>query len=78
MVLTAVTGQASIGATPRIKVWFQGDSGTDHNAYEHAVIMPLAVSLTAGDIVAGVGFTIYASTQLRITGNVVCHWEWSN
>jgi hypothetical protein len=73
-----VTGQSSIGSSAQVKVWFQGDASSDHNTYEHATILPLAVSLTAGDIVAGVGFTIYAATQLRITGNVVCHWEWSN
>ena len=72
-----VTGQASIGAASRIKVWFQGDATADHNSYEHILIMPNAVSLVAGDIVDGVGFTIYASTELRITGNVACRWEWS-
>ena len=72
-----VTGQAAIGAGSRIKVWFQGDTTADHNSYEHMLIMPSAVSLVAGDISNGVGFTIYASTELRITGNIACRWEWS-
>lgn len=72
-----VTGQASIGAASRIKVWFQGGSTADFNEYEHLFILPGSVSLVAGTIVNGVGFTIYATTQLRIRGNVVCRWEWS-
>lgn len=72
-----VTGQAAIGATSRIKVWFQGGSTADFNEYEHLFILPGSVSLVAGTIVNGVGFTIYATTQLRIRGNVVCRWEWS-
>jgi hypothetical protein len=73
----AVTGQAAIGTSSRIKVWFQGGSTADFNEYEHLFILPGSVSLVAGTIVNGVGFTIYATTQLRIRGNVVCRWEWS-
>lgn len=72
-----VTGQAAIGASSSIKVWFQGGSTADFNEYEHLFILPGSVSLVAGTIVNGVGFTIYATTQLRIRGNVVCRWEWS-
>jgi hypothetical protein len=72
-----VTGQGAIGASSRIKVWFQGGSTADFNEYEHLFILPGSVSLMAGTIVNGVGFTIYATTQLRIRGNVVCRWEWS-
>jgi hypothetical protein len=72
-----ITGQAAIGASSNIKVWFQGGSTADFNEYEHLFILPGSVSLVAGTIVNGVGFTIYATTQLRIRGNVVCRWEWS-
>ena len=72
-----ITGQAAIGAASNIKVWFQGGSTADFNEYEHLFILPGSVSLVAGTIVNGVGFTIYATTQLRIRGNVVCRWEWS-
>ena len=72
-----ITGQSGISTSSRIKVWFQGDTTADFNAYEHMLILPSMINLTAGEIINGVGFTIYASTQLRINGNIVCHWEWS-
>ena len=56
---------------------FQGDSTADHNAYEHLVILGRMVSLTCGDLVAGTGFTIYAASELRITGQIACRWVWS-
>lgn len=72
----AVTGQAGIGTGSVIKAWFAADSTTDHNAYEHGIIFPSRVGLACGNIVAGAGFTIYASTELRLTGDVTCRWEW--
>jgi hypothetical protein len=72
-----ITGQAAILSGSKIKVWFQAETGTDFNAYEHGLILPQFVSLTAGDIIPATGFTIYAATQLRINGNIICHWEWS-
>jgi hypothetical protein len=72
-----VIGQTAITSTARIKVWFQGGSTADFNEYEHLYILPGSVELSAATIVNGVGFTIYAKTQLRIRGNIVCRWEWS-
>jgi hypothetical protein len=48
-----------------------------HNAEEHGLIFPTRVGLSAGNIVAGVGFTIYAETELQLTGDVSVCWEWS-
>lgn len=76
VVAVTVTGQADIISGSHVMVWFQGDSTADHNAYEHLHIFPNRVSLTAGDIVAGDGFTIYASTELRLTGTIACRWSW--
>jgi len=72
-----ITGQTAIVSGSRIKVWFQGDSTSDHNSYAHTFGLSKEVALSAGNIVNGVGFTIYATTQLRLTGNIVCRWEWS-
>jgi len=74
---TVITGQTGIGAGSRIKVWFQGDSTADHSAYVHKTIFPQQIALSASDIVAGVGFTINAITNLRLRGLVSCRWEWS-
>lgn len=73
---TVVTGQTGITAGARVRAWVQGDTTADHNAYEHSRIIAGHVSLTCEAISAGVGFTIVASTQLRMTGDVACRWEW--
>lgn len=75
--VVTVTVATPIPATARIKVWFQGDSTADHNAYEHAIMFPSRVSLSGGGIVDGVSFVITAATELRLTGDVACRWEWS-
>ena len=77
VVTTTVTGQTGITSAARVKVWFQGDSTADHNAYEHAVMFPSRVSLSGGEIVDGTSFVITAATELRLTGDVACRWEWS-
>lgn len=77
VVIATVTGQTGIAAGASIKAWIAADSTADHNAYEHAVIFPGRIGLACGDVINGVGFSIYASTELRLTGNVACRWEWS-
>jgi hypothetical protein len=73
----AVTGQSGIGTGSRVRVWFMAATTADHNADEHGLIFPSRVGLSAGNIVAGVGFTIYAETELQLTGAVSVCYEWS-
>jgi hypothetical protein len=70
-----VTGQTGIVSGSAIRAWLQG-STADHNAYEHLLILPGSIGLGIGDVVNGVGFTIYAQTELRLTGSVAVKWEW--
>lgn len=72
----AVTGQSGIGSGSRVRTWFMAATTADHNADEH-MLFASRVGLTAGNIVAGVGFTIYAETELQLTGDVSVCWEWS-
>jgi hypothetical protein len=72
-----VTGQSGIGTGSRVRVWFMAVATADHNADEHGLIFPARVGLSAGNIVAGVGFTIYAETELQLTGDVSVCYEWS-
>jgi hypothetical protein len=73
----AVTGQTGIVSGSAAEAWFMGvDSTADHNAYEHT-IMPLAVALPVTAITPGVGFTITALTQLRLTGQIAVRWVWN-
>jgi hypothetical protein len=71
----AVTGQTSIGASSHAEAFLMGSSTGTHNAIEH-LIAP--ITIRCGDIVAGTGFTIYASTELRLTGTFTVHWVWAD
>lgn len=68
-----VTGQTAITGTSKIKVYKVIQATATHNEYEH-IIVPL--ELSAGNIVAGTGFTIYANTDLRLDGTFNINWEW--
>lgn len=70
-----VTGQTNITSTSVVKAYMNKNSTTDHNGIEHQML-GLALSLTTGDIVDGTGFTIYAYTDLRLTGTFKINWEW--
>lgn len=52
----AVTGQAGIVAGSLVEAWLQLAASADHSADEHLVE---TLRVSAGNIVAGVGFTIY-------------------
>jgi hypothetical protein len=64
-----VTGQASIVVGSLLEAWLMPVATADHTADEH-IVEPLRV--VAGNIVPGVGFTIYG-----ITGNVGLVGRWS-
>lgn len=68
-----ITGQTTIAGTSKIKVYKNIQSTATHNVEEHQIV-PL--ELTAGNIVAGTGFTIYALSDLRLDGTFNVYWEW--
>jgi hypothetical protein len=70
-----VTGQAAISATSHVDAFLMASATADHNAMEHAIV-PLR--LTCGNVVAGTGFTIYVSTEWRLTGSFTLHWVWAD
>lgn len=69
-----VTGQSGITASSHAEAWLMGDGTATHNAYEH-LIVPLVVR--CGNIVAGTGFDIVASSEYRLNGTFTVHWVWS-
>lgn len=71
-----VTGQSGIVAGSVVTAWPNAIATADHSAMEHIVDPPRFV---AGDIVPGVGFTIYAFTQntRRHYGQYSTAWTWS-
>ena len=73
-----VTGQGSILATSHAEAFMMGnDSTTDHSAYEHQIV-PIALNFSVGNVVAGTGFTVYAQSELRLTGKFKARWVWSD
>lgn len=77
VVTATVTGQTGITTTSHVEAWIIGDATADHNAYEHLHIFPQRIGLACGDLVLDTGFTIYAETELRLTGDVSVHYVWS-
>ena len=70
-----VTGQAGITAGSLVEAWVFPVATTEHNADEHFVDPPFVM---AGNIVAGVGFTIYARAKNnRLYGQYTVAWVWN-
>lgn len=71
-----VTGQASILSGSLVEAWVLPIATADHNVGEHIVDPP---NVIAGDISAGVGFTIYANTNnnIRHYGQYTVAWVWN-
>jgi hypothetical protein len=74
----AITGEATITGTSYVEVWMMDDNTADHSAYAHRTVLAHEISLVAGDVVNGTGFTIYATSNLTITGTVKVRWVWSS
>ena len=60
---TTVTGQASITGTSLVEAWLYPVATSDHTADEHLVE---TVRVVAGNVSAGVGFTIYATNTSQL------------
>ena len=77
IVSIAVAGQAGIVAGSQVQAFLMGnDSTATHNADEHKILSNY-INFAVDTIVAGVGFTINAITELRLTGTMVLRWRWS-
>jgi hypothetical protein len=71
----AVTGQAAIGVASRVQAWIRLDTTADHTPDEARVE---SLKITAGNIVAGTGFTIYADCYEGLaTGVFDIDWSWT-
>lgn len=61
--VVAITGQVGIGTSNLVEAWVIDTPTADHSADEHRIDPP---RVFAGNIVAGVGFTIYGYAEPRI------------
>lgn len=73
----AVTGQTGITGTSSVEAWMMVDSTTDNDTVDHQWA-GIALKLVCGNIVAGTGFTIYATSVAGlITGDLKVKWVWN-
>lgn len=70
-----VTGQTAITGTSKAEAFLMSEASADHNDIEHQLLSRY-FGLTCGNIVAGTGFTVYAVTDMRLTGTVKVNWVW--
>ena len=68
-----VTGQAAILATSKVEAFITLEATADHSIDEHKVE---PIKITAGNIVAGTGFTIYGESNLQAYGQWNVTWVW--
>jgi len=68
-----VTGETGILSGSQVEAYLMADVTADHNAIEHAIV---PITLRCGAISAGVGFTVFVSTEWRLTGDFTYHWVW--
>lgn len=75
-VSVAVTGQTGILTTSACEAWIRiQDATAAHNTDEHIVE---TLKITAGNIVAGTGFTIYAECLIaNAYGSFNVNWVWN-
>lgn len=67
----AVTGQTSILSGSLVEAWILPAATADHSVDEH-LVEPITV--IAGNVVAGTGFTIYANTR---EDNSLVYGQWN-
>ena len=70
----AVTGQAGILSGSLVEAWILPAATADHSADEHIVE---ELTVTAGNISAGTGFTIYALHSPTSKGDTLLYGTWN-
>lgn len=81
----AVSGQTAIQAGALVEAWLLPTATADHSVDEH-ILASDAISVVAGNVVAGTGFTIYGlnaamaevslGDEYHIYGQWVVAWAW--
>jgi hypothetical protein len=69
-----VTGQTGILAGSKVIASIGTTATTDYTADDHKYLGSIGVSVTAGDVVAATGFTIYVRSYQKLTGDISINW----
>lgn len=70
-----ITGQAGLPPNAMMDAWIEAIPQGEHTVSDHAYAATL-VAVTAGDPVAGVGFTIRGFSLEKLTGAFTVGWVW--
>lgn len=74
---TVIVGQSTITASANIEPWIRRAATADHSEDEHSMTSML---VSAGDIVPGIGFTIYGVSdepfETLLVGQYSVGWAW--
>lgn len=71
-----ITGQGSIASDAEVDAWLTATATADHTIDEHMIDGPIVI---AGNVQAGVGFTIYAAAKDgNAYGEWSVSWVWNN
>lgn len=68
-----ITGQSGITTSSQVNVFIRAVSTATHNETEHLVA---PIKLSGSSIINGVGFTITAVTEWRLSGTFNIHWHY--
>lgn len=74
----AVTGQTGILSGSLCEAWIMGNDSTAGNTTTDHLFAGVSLKTICADVVAGTGFTIYAtSTAGLVTGDMKVKWVWN-
>jgi hypothetical protein len=72
-----VTGISTIGGSAKVEAFLMRSTSASHSANDHSYAA-LLTGLTCGDVVAGTGFTIYARSTEKLTGQFTVQFVWAD
>lgn len=74
-----ITGQSAISSNSKVKIYInENDTSSNHTANDHKYLEDLLFSIDAVNITAGVGFTIQAYSEHKLTGTWTIRYFWFN
>lgn len=74
----AVTGQTTISATSKAEAYTMANNTSSNRTASDHRYFDVVTGLTCGTPTAGTGFTIYATSLQKLTGQYLINWVWAD
>lgn len=74
-ITATITGQATIVSGSKVTAWLSPLVTSNHTVEDHLFALNI-INVTAGNIVAATGFTIYARSMDKLQGVYNLNWMW--